>query len=171
MTESRKPSPAEADVTALWRQMYDQQMETWSKAISDATGTEQFAAALGKQLETYLNAQGVMQKNLQQFMDRSLKTMNLPTRNDVTRLAEQIVALEAKVDSVEEKLDEVLDALARIQSQALVEPSSAPAIHQASESPTPTTATGGRPAPRTRESRKPPESAPDDNASENPSAR
>src|SRR5919202_5685538 len=44
-------------------------------------------------------------------MSRYLERITLPSREDFSRVAAQIVALEAKVDALDEKLDQLQDGL------------------------------------------------------------
>jgi uncharacterized coiled-coil protein SlyX len=68
-------------------------------------GTEAFAQMIGQTLEAYVSFQKAMRDSL----NRSLETMNLPSRDDFGRLGAQLVALEAKIDALDEKLDDLGD--------------------------------------------------------------
>ena len=70
-------------------------------------GTESYAAMMGQTLDAYVS----FQQALRDSMNRYLETMNLPSRDDFTRLAAQVVALENKVDAIDEKLDGLQDSL------------------------------------------------------------
>ena len=91
----------------LWRQWYEQGEQFWSKAFEQSISTEGYAALLGQTVDAYAAAAKAMREQ----MTRSLETMNVPSRDDFSRLAAQVVELEAKIDDLDEKLDQVLDRL------------------------------------------------------------
>src|SRR6266705_2161869 len=88
---------ASPDLMAQWKQFLDQWIAAWSKVLEQAMGTENFAQAMGKQLEG------------------GLATMGLPSRTQVIGLAKQIAGLEDKIENVEDRVDAVL---ARLDSMA-----------------------------------------------------
>ena len=100
-------SSASSTPADLWRQWYEQGERFWSKAFEQSISTEGYAALLGQTVDAYVASA----KALREQMTRSLETMNLPSRDDFARLAAQVVALEAKIDDLDEKLDQVLDRL------------------------------------------------------------
>jgi len=91
----------------FWREMYQQSEAAWGKVFEQSMGTEAYAAMIGQTLDAYVS----FQKALRESMNRYLETMNLPSRDDFTRVAAQVVALEAKIDAIDEKLDDLLDRL------------------------------------------------------------
>jgi polyhydroxyalkanoic acid synthase PhaR subunit len=104
------------DPFATWREMLDKQTEAWTKLMAETMGTEAFAAALGRQMETYLSTQGQLQKRFLEVMEQYLKSLNLPSRTDLSRLAAQVGAVEAKVDEQDVRADELVALLEAIQS-------------------------------------------------------
>jgi polyhydroxyalkanoate synthesis regulator phasin len=105
------PSP---DLMNQWKQFLDQWIAAWSRVLEQAMGTETFAQAMGKQLESFLNASGPAKKAAEQHVEASLSGLGLPTRNQVIALATQIVQLEDKVEGLEDRLDDVLKRLGEI---------------------------------------------------------
>jgi polyhydroxyalkanoic acid synthase PhaR subunit len=95
------------DPLKFWRDLYGQNEASWSKVIEQGMGTEAFAQMIGQTLDAYVS----FQKALRESLNRYLETMNLPSRDDVGRLGAQLVALEAKIDGVDEKLDDLHDRL------------------------------------------------------------
>ncbi len=96
------------EAVANWKKLMDESVETFSKSLGETMATEGFAALMGQSLEQYLNAVGPARKNLQNGSEEVLRTFNLPSRKQVTRLAASVVAVDERVENVEERL-EVMD--------------------------------------------------------------
>jgi polyhydroxyalkanoic acid synthase PhaR subunit len=115
-TQILKEGASSPDVLAQWKKFMDDSVEAWSKVLGEAMGTEGFAASMGKFLEQYLNAVGPLRKNLQTSNEEFLRTMNLPSRKQVTDLASQIIALESRLERLEEQIEGLLDGLTEIEA-------------------------------------------------------
>ena len=100
-SSSRPPDPFE-----LWRQIYETNERAWSAVLERTVNNPAFAESTGKILETFLSAQKTVRENMRSYLEQ----INLPTREDIARLGELIVALEEKVDQLD-------DRLANIESQ------------------------------------------------------
>jgi hypothetical protein len=90
-----------------WKAFMDQWIEVWSKALGQAMGTEGFAQALGRYLDQTLAAQGPLRKSAEQYTDQALRTLGLPSRGQVVGVASQLVALEERIEGLEDRLDEI----------------------------------------------------------------
>ena len=99
------------DLMGQWKQFLDQWIAAWSKVLEQTMGTEPFAKALGKQLESFLNTAGPAKKAAEQQIEGGLASLGMPSRSQVTGLAQQIVQLEEKIEGVEDRLDTVLARL------------------------------------------------------------
>ena len=86
-----------------WRQLYDANERAWTSALEQAMGSPEFDESSGKMLETMLAAQKSVRDNMRTY----LETMNVPTREDIARLGELVIALEEKVDQVADRLDAI----------------------------------------------------------------
>jgi len=95
------------DPFEVWRQLYDANERSWSAALEQAMGTPEFGESSGKLLETMLAAQKSVRDNMRTY----LETMNVPTREDIARLGELVIALEEKIDQVVDRLDVIEDAV------------------------------------------------------------
>lgn len=115
-TQMLKQGANSPDVLAQWKKFMDESVEAWSKALGQAMETEGFAAAMGKFLEQYLNAVGPIRKGLQSTNEEFLRTMNLPSRKQVTDLASQVVSLETRLEALEERIEDLSDSLSRIEA-------------------------------------------------------
>jgi hypothetical protein len=108
MTQGSAPSP---DLMAQWKQFLDQWIAAWSRVLEQAMGTDTFAQAMGKQLESFLNASGPAKKAAEQQIELSLAGLGIPSRAQVTALARHVAQVEEKIDLLEDKLDRVLQGL------------------------------------------------------------
>lgn len=103
------------DLMAQWKQFLDQWIAAWSKVLEQAMGTENFAQAMGKQLEGFLSVAAPVKKAAEQQVEAGLAALGMPSRSQVIGLAKQIAGLEEKIEAVEDRVDAVLarlDALA-----------------------------------------------------------
>ncbi len=81
--------------------------DNWAKVLEKTIATEFFAETMGKQLEGYLNYIDILKKNTKTYFE----TLPLPTEQDIHRLAGQIVALENKIDYLEDGIDDLQQKL------------------------------------------------------------
>src|SRR5438105_13042617 len=91
----RPPDPFE-----LWRQIYDTNERAWNAVLERTVNNPAFAESSGKILETFLSAQKTVRENMRSYLEQ----INLPTREDIARLGELIVGLEEKVDQLDDRL-------------------------------------------------------------------
>lgn len=90
------------DPFSALKQWYDTTSEMWSKVVEDAIGTEQFAEAMSRILESYTS----FSRMFRQASKASFNNLQLPTRSDIARLTGLIVNLEEKVDRIEDSLEQ-----------------------------------------------------------------
>lgn len=93
------------DPFAPWRAMYQMGEEAWSQAIDQMMGTQAFSQAMSQYLENYLKTQEAVRKGV----ESNLLAMNFPTKSDLTRIAAQIVAVDAKLDDLSFAIDRLSD--------------------------------------------------------------
>jgi hypothetical protein len=96
-----------------WKAFMDQWIEVWSKVLGQAMGTDEFAQALGRYLDQMVGAQAPLKKGMEQYTDQALRTLGLPSRAQVVGVASQLVALEERVEGLEDRLDEIRRLLAQ----------------------------------------------------------
>lgn len=94
----------------FFRDWYNATNETWSKFIEEYIGSEQFMETSTPFLESYASFFKTFRRANEEFF----KNLQLPTRSDIARIAELVIALEEKVD----QLDDSLDGLNISQSKA-----------------------------------------------------
>jgi polyhydroxyalkanoic acid synthase PhaR subunit len=108
--ESSRP----ADAFELWRQVYETNERAWNAVLERTVNNPAFAESTGKILETFLSAQKTVRDNMRTYLEQ----INLPTREDIARLGELIVALEEKVDQLDDRLAAVDRSLAAAQGSS-----------------------------------------------------
>lgn len=101
-------SPFAPEAVPQLRQMTDQWIGFWGQLFEQAMGTEAFAQVMGKQMDVTLSIVNPVKKAMEQQIEQTLKSMGLPSRDQVTSLARQIVHLEEKIEGLEDRLDALL---------------------------------------------------------------
>jgi chaperonin GroEL (HSP60 family) len=81
----------------MWRSWLTETERQLNSFFGEALGTEQFARASGNFVDGY----AVVQRSLNQGMERYLNTFNLPTHSDVVELGERLHAIEDRITSLE----------------------------------------------------------------------
>ncbi|MGI8825339.1 MAG: hypothetical protein ACR2JC_06815 [Chloroflexota bacterium] len=104
MTQSSNDSNV-GDPMAAWRTMRDATMETWSKTMVDMVNTDAFAQSLGAYLDNYLSVSAPLRQSIETAMTYVLAQLNMPSRTDVTNLAERLTNIEVRLDDLDAKLD------------------------------------------------------------------
>jgi hypothetical protein len=95
------------DPTGMLRQMRDAGMGAWAKSMTQMVNSDAYAAATAAALDAWLSTSAPLRKAMETGMSQSLAGLNLPSRDDVARLAEQLTNVEMRLDDMEAKLDEL----------------------------------------------------------------
>ena len=98
------------DPTGMLKEMRDTNMDAWAKMMVELVHTDAYAEATGRMLDTWLSASGPFRKAVENSMTQALTGLNLPVREDVTRLAERLTNIEMRLDDLEAKIDNSLNA-------------------------------------------------------------
>ena len=91
----------------MLKQMRDSNMDTWAKVMTDFVNTEAYAESTGAILDAWLTSSGPLRKMMQSSLTSALAELNLPSRDDVTRIAERLTNIEMRLDDMEAQIDEV----------------------------------------------------------------
>lgn len=93
------------DPTGLLKNLRDNGMEAWSKSMIQLVQTDAYAWATAAMLDAWMSTSGPFRKALETTMAQVLANANMPTRADVTGLAERLTNIEVRLDDLEAKLD------------------------------------------------------------------
>ncbi len=97
--------PANPDMLRQWKTFLDDWIAAWSKALEDAMSTPAFAEALGKTLDQFLTVQGKAKEAAKRSNKATLDALGLPSREQITGLSRQLMDLEDRLESLEDKID------------------------------------------------------------------
>ncbi len=100
----------------FFRDWYDATNETWSKFVEEYIGSEQFMETSTPFLESYASFFKTFRRANEEFF----KNLQLPTRSDIARIAELVIALEEKVDQLDDSLDGLNDSQSKAATQEAV---------------------------------------------------
>jgi len=95
------------DVVQLWRNWLTDTERQWNAFFNDVMGTDSFGRFLGGYMEIY----GTFQRLVAQNMERSLSTLNVPTRSDIVDLSERLSTVEERLTSIESSLRALAEAV------------------------------------------------------------
>ena len=99
------------DPTGMFKSIRNDGMEAWSKTMVQFVNTSAYADATGKMLDVWLSNSTPFRKLIENVMLHSLANLSMPSREEVTRLAERLTNIEMRLDDMDAKLDQVLEAI------------------------------------------------------------
>lgn len=114
-----------SDPLGAWRSIRDANLDAWAKGMASLVNTESFAKALGMQLDSMLAASAPVQQAVQEYMERYLAQMNMPSRGEVVSLASRLTNIELRLDDMQAQLDELLAAVRALSASPTPGPASA----------------------------------------------
>lgn len=91
------------DPVAYYKKFYEVWEKTMSEALEIWLKSPLFAVTMGKTIEK----SSEFKKYLDEVMEKSLKNMHLPTKSDIDRVLASINNLEAKINDLWDKIDEL----------------------------------------------------------------
>lgn len=94
------------DVVDLWRNWLTETERQWNSFFNEVLGTDAFSRVAGN----YMDAYSVLQRALNQGMERYLNTFNLPTHSDVVELGERLHNIEERLAALEQNINSLLQA-------------------------------------------------------------
>ena len=101
------------DPTVLLKELRDVNLDAWAKSMVSLVNTDAYAEATGRMLDTRLSSSGPFRKILEDSMTRTLAELNLPSRRDVTRIAERLTNIELRLDDLEVEIEDALPKKSR----------------------------------------------------------
>ncbi len=90
------PDQPNLDPLSLWRDMLSQWERGMNSLGNQALGSEEFSRAMHQVTSMGLR----MQHTVGDMLGKSLTALNLPTRNDLTAIAERLSRIEARLDEL-----------------------------------------------------------------------
>lgn len=99
------PNPAEmADPMTMWKKMFASNEQAWTQFMAQVVATPEFAANLGRSASSQAAIREAVRRSAQAYLEAA----GMPSRDDLARVASQIVALDAKLDDLTDHLEETL---------------------------------------------------------------
>ena len=104
------------DVSQLWRNWLVDTERQWNTFFNDVMGTDSFGRFLGGYTEIYTMFQRLVAQN----MERSLSTLNVPSRSDILELSERLGGVEERLAAIESNLKALAEAVGHPSQPAAV---------------------------------------------------
>ena len=95
------------DPTGMLKTMRSANLDAWSKMMIQLVSTEAYAKATGMMLDAWLTSSTPFYKALEKTMTQVLANWQMPSRADITSLAERLTNIEMKLDDLDAKLDQL----------------------------------------------------------------
>ncbi|WP_027417811.1 hypothetical protein [Aneurinibacillus terranovensis] len=92
------------DPIQVWKSWYDMVEKTWGKTIDDWVKTDEYAAWVGQLQKWFFYSQDHYKKTVDQILAEN----NLPSKDEIARLAQLVIQLEDKVEKLDDRLDDEL---------------------------------------------------------------
>ena len=106
MAEETKNRAQSFDPMEPLRGVRDAYMDVWAKSMVDMVNSKAYAQATGTMLDTYLTVSAPFREAVEKAMLKTLEQLAMPSRADITSLAERMTHIELRLDDLDAKLDE-----------------------------------------------------------------
>lgn len=90
------------DAFALWKDLYNKTESAWRDVIQETLEKPSFAEGLGQVQQQYVQYQELVNKMTENY----LKQANVPSREEIANLAQLIINVDAKIDTLEDQMEE-----------------------------------------------------------------
>lgn len=101
------------DLFAQWRKVRDSFMEGWAKTMVETVNSDAYAETSAAMLNAFLTTYSPFREMMEKTISRSLEQLSMPTRGDITSLAERMTNIEMRLDDMDAKMDTILAAIAQ----------------------------------------------------------
>lgn len=105
------------DPFGAWRTARDAGLETWAGMMIDLVNSEAYSQATSQWLDAYLTVSQPFKAVIEKTMTQVLTGLNMPTRTDVTSLAERMTNVEMRLDDLDARLDDIEHSLQALSTQ------------------------------------------------------
>jgi hypothetical protein len=89
----------------MFKGLRDAGMDNWSKMMIQLVNSDAYAQATGAMLDSWLSGSSVFRKLIEATVTQVLTSLNMPTRSDITSLAERLTNIEKRLDDLDAKLE------------------------------------------------------------------
>lgn len=96
------------DVVEMWKDIYFKTEESWADSVKEIITSQTFASFINQTREQYLNYEKVSRQSMDKFFENN----PIPSKKDISRVAELIISLEDKVDDFEYHFTTNLNSMA-----------------------------------------------------------
>lgn len=107
MSENNQPFDV-FDPTGMLKTMRNESMDAWAKMMIQVVNTDAYAEATGTIMDAWLSSSAPFRQAIEKSMTQALGNLNMPTRGEITTLAERLTSIEMRLDDLDAKLDESL---------------------------------------------------------------
>jgi hypothetical protein len=107
MSNEQAANGKPADPMEAFRDMRDNYLDAWAKAMVQTVNTDAYARTSGTVLDTYLSASSPFREAVEKAMLRVLEQLSMPSRADFVALADRVTNIEMHLDDMDAKLDRI----------------------------------------------------------------
>ena len=111
MAEAKQESSKSFDPFESYRGLRDAYLDTMSKAMIETVNSEGYAQATGSILDLYLTAFAPFREAMEKSTLQAMQMLSVPSRQDVTNLAERLTHIEMRLDDMDAKLEQIIRQL------------------------------------------------------------
>ena len=111
MSDPKAEDIKTADPLDQWRELRDAYIDIWAKASVEVVNSEAYAQTNGALLETILSTSAPFREAQKKTMISALEQCNMPSREDIVRLADRLANLELLLDDMDAKLTQIHKAV------------------------------------------------------------
>jgi hypothetical protein len=104
------------DVGQLWRTWLTETERQWNTFFNDVMSTDSFGRFMGGYMDIYSTFQRLVAQN----MERSLSTLNVPSRSDIVELGERLSGVEERLGAIESSINTLAEAVGHPSEPAAV---------------------------------------------------
>lgn len=99
-------TPLQTDPFTLFKEWYDATSEQWSKVVEETISSKQFLESTRPLVESYASIALAFRRANEEYFKR----LQLPTIADVANVAQLVINLEEKIDTIEDALEDFEEA-------------------------------------------------------------
>lgn len=101
------------DLFTQWRKVRDSFLDGWAKTMVETVNSDAYAETSAAMLNAFLTTYSPFREMMEKTISRSLEQLSMPTRGDITSLAERMTNIEMRLDDMDAKMDTILAAIAQ----------------------------------------------------------